>query len=184
MPQCPAITATGSQCRRYVRVDGPCYLHLPGNRFVAAPVRVFQCRAINHRGSRCGRLVRDEGGLCVFHRGYSLNVPSQRGSGDPASPPTEAALYAPISEAELQTGRAQAGLDEEIAMLRVLIKRAVDREDIERARRAMDSLTRLYRTRHDLRDDRTGLRSSLDRVLDAISAELDPDPEPGASPEN
>jgi hypothetical protein len=65
------------------------------------------------------------------------------------------------------------GIDTEIAVLRVLIRRVVTKGDADAARRGIDTLCRTLRARHDLDERSTGqLASSLERVLDDLGREL------------
>jgi hypothetical protein len=65
------------------------------------------------------------------------------------------------------------GVDSEIAMLRVLIRRLFSEGDVKEARRQIDTLCRTVRARHAL-DARSAdqLATSLERVLDTLGADL------------
>jgi hypothetical protein len=65
------------------------------------------------------------------------------------------------------------GVDAEIAVLRVLIRRVVSAGDLEAARRGIETLCRTLKARHDLDGDATDrLAISLEHVLDTLGAEL------------
>ncbi len=66
------------------------------------------------------------------------------------------------------------GVDAEIAVLRILIRRVVTDGDLEAARRGIDTLCRTLRARHALDERSTGqLATSLERVLDTLGDELE-----------
>ena len=66
------------------------------------------------------------------------------------------------------------GIDTEIAVLRVLIRRVVTKGDVDAARRGIDTLCRTLRARHELDEWSTGqLASSLERVLDDLGRDLE-----------
>jgi len=65
------------------------------------------------------------------------------------------------------------GVDAEIAVLRILIRRVATKGDIEAARRGIDTLCRTLKARHALDDRSAGqLATSLERVLDSLGSEL------------
>ena len=65
------------------------------------------------------------------------------------------------------------GVEAEIAVLRVLIRRVVDVGDVEAARRGIDTLCRTLRVRHDLDQGASDrLSASIERVLDNLGGEL------------
>jgi hypothetical protein len=78
---------------------------------------------------------------------------------------------------ELEALAAAAGLtgvDAELAIMRVLVRRVVSGGDVEAARRAVDAVARLVKIKHDLDATQTAeLTTSLDRVLDTLAQELD-----------
>ncbi len=65
------------------------------------------------------------------------------------------------------------GIDSEIAVLRILIRRVVTAGDIEAARHGIDTLCRTLKARHAL-DGRSAdqLAISLEHVLDTLGGEL------------
>jgi len=93
------------------------------------------------------------------------------------APPDDAQFYAPILTPEDQEALAAAasltGVDAEIAMLRVLIRRFLTEGDVKEARRNIDALCRTLKARHSL-DDRSAdqLATSLERVLDTLGSDL------------
>lgn len=65
------------------------------------------------------------------------------------------------------------GVDAEIAVLRVLIRRSATAGDVDGARRGIDSLGRLLKVRQELAGNRDGeFERSLGRALDTLSVEL------------
>ncbi len=64
------------------------------------------------------------------------------------------------------------GVDAEIAVLRVLIRRVLTLGDVEAARRGIETLCRTLRIRHALDEQSSGqLADTLGRVLDTIAAD-------------
>lgn len=64
------------------------------------------------------------------------------------------------------------GVDAEIAVLRVLIRRVLSAGDVDAARRGIETLCRTLRIRHALDDQSSGrLADTLGRVLDTIADE-------------
>jgi hypothetical protein len=65
------------------------------------------------------------------------------------------------------------GVDAELAVMRVLVRQVISAGDVEAARRAVDTVARLVKIKHDLDASQTAqLSTSLDRVLDALAEEL------------
>ena len=65
------------------------------------------------------------------------------------------------------------GVDAEIAVLRIFIRRFVTSGELDKARRGIESLCRTLKARHDLDDHSAGqLASSLERVLDSLGDEM------------
>ena len=65
------------------------------------------------------------------------------------------------------------GIDREIGVLRVLIRRVVNAGDVREARRYVETLCRALRARHALDQQAADqLATSLERVLDSIGGEL------------
>jgi hypothetical protein len=64
------------------------------------------------------------------------------------------------------------GVDAEIGVLRVLIRRVLTAGDVEAARRGIDTLCRTLKIRHALDDQGSGrLADTLGRVLDTLAEE-------------
>jgi hypothetical protein len=64
------------------------------------------------------------------------------------------------------------GVDAEIAVLRVLIRRVLTVGDVEAARRGIETLCRTLKVRHALDDQGSGrLADTLGRVLDTLAEE-------------
>jgi hypothetical protein len=95
----------------------------------------------------------------------------------PARPPDPAQLYAEgLNEDEL-TALAIAstleGVDAELAILRVLIRRVIVEGDVDTVRRAMLALSQLLMVKRKLSTGEVGeLQGSLNRVLDTLGEEL------------
>jgi hypothetical protein len=123
-----------------------------------------RCAATLKSGQPCQREARSPSTLCRFH----ARVAKWR---------EESTFYAEtLSEDEQRALAAAAelsGVDAEIAVLRILIRRVVNAGDIEAARRNIDTLCRTLKARHAL-DDRSAdqLATSVERVLDSLGGEL------------
>lgn len=81
---------------------------------------------------------------------------------------------APEDEAlELEMAAALRGVDDEIAVLRMLIRKVARQGDVEATRRAIDTLCRALKVQYAL-DGKSaeGLASSLARVLDELGNEM------------
>lgn len=125
-----------------------------------------RCTAILASGRPCERAARAGSSLCSRHGAAEAR----------RRPP---AFYAPPRlSADEQDALAAAGhlegVDAEIAVLRILIRRVVTDGDLEAARRGIDTLCRTLRARHALDERSTGqLATSLERVLDTLGDELE-----------
>jgi hypothetical protein len=131
------------------------YLEVPG----------LQCTATLVSGQPCKRTARSGLALCGFHL-----TRDQRRQAD--------SFYMDVltedERRQLAVAAQLDGIDTEIAVLRVLIRRVVTKGEVEKARRGIDTLCRILRTRHDLDERSTGqLASSLERVLDDLGRGLE-----------
>ena len=121
----------------------------------------MQCTAILASGQPCSREPERNSSTCRLHGRLS----------------TGSEFYSARLTQEEQRALAAAadlvGLNAEIAVLRVLIRRVAGWGDIEGARRAIDALCRTLRTRHELGEGAEGrLATTLERVLDTLDEEL------------
>ena len=119
----------------------------------------MRCTAILPSGRPCRRNAEPHSNYCHLHD-------QERGSfyGSRLSNSEQQAL---VMAAHIE------GVDGEIAMLRVLIRRVAVSGDIDAARRGIDALCRTLRARHELdAANRSPLSSTLERVLDALGEEL------------
>lgn len=125
----------------------------------------MQCVAVLVSGKPCSRAAEPDLDLCGFHRRIEQR---RRDSGfylDHLSPADRAAL-AMAAQVE--------GVDSEIAMLRVLIRKVTDIGHVEAARRNIGTLVRAVKTRHDMGEKATAnLTTSLERVLDVLGQEIE-----------
>lgn len=124
----------------------------------------MRCVATLKSGRPCPREARSPSNLCRLHT-------------RPVEPREEPGFYAQTLSPEDQQALAAAaeleGVDAEIAVLRILIRRVLTEGDVEEARRHIDTLCRTLKARHAL-DDRSAdqLATSVERVLDSLGAEL------------
>lgn len=122
------------------------------------------CNAKTSTGAPCGRAVREGEELCGLHKRLAADRES-------------VSIYGIGFDGEdthaLAVAATMDGLDSEIAVLRVLIRKVVGIGDVDAARRCMGELTRMLKARHDLTEREEGqLQGSLDRVLDTLGSEL------------
>jgi len=123
-----------------------------------------RCAATLKSGRPCPREARSPSRLCLLH----ARVIERRGRyGFYAQKLSEEEQQALAAAAELD------GVDAEIAVLRILIRRVATKGDIEAARRGIDTLCRTLKARHELDDRSAGqLATSLEHGLDSLGSEL------------
>jgi hypothetical protein len=124
-----------------------------------------QCVATLASGRACSREAQPDSHHCRFHEGVDLRRRARQFYTMRLSDEEQQAL---LVAAQLE------GVDAEIAILRVLIRRGIGAGDLEAARRGIETLCRSLRARHELDDRSTDqLASSLERVLDNLGRDLD-----------
>lgn len=122
-----------------------------------------RCIETTRAGEPCKREAQPGSDLCATHRAAKEREERASFYGAPPGEPSNALVLAGVLE----------GVDAEVAVLRVLIRRCASAGDVEGARRAIDSLGRLLKVRQELVDDRDGeFERSLGRALDALSLEM------------
>src|SRR5439155_2168552 len=113
----------------------------------------------------CSREAQAATDHCRFHEGVEIR---RNARGFYTTRLSDEEREALIVAAQLE------GVDAEIAILRVLIRRVVSAGDLEAARRGIETLCRSLKARHELDDRSTDqLATSLERVLDNLARELD-----------
>jgi hypothetical protein len=123
----------------------------------------MQCSAATVTGARCRRQAEPGATLCATHR--ATQERADRNSFYGALPGEDLRQLAAAGVLQ--------GVDAEIAVLRVLIRHAVTQGDVDSARKAIDSLGRLLRARHDLAPKEVDTtQEALNRVLDTLTDEL------------
>jgi hypothetical protein len=123
------------------------------------------CVATLSNGKACSREAQPDSERCRFHDSVELRRRARRFYTTRLSDEEQDAL---VIAAQLD------GVDAEIAILRVLIRRVVSAGDLEAARRGIETLCRSLKARHDLDDRSTDqLATSLEHVLDELGRELD-----------
>ncbi len=121
------------------------------------------CTATTQAGQPCRRDAQAGSELCATHRAASERQERSTFYGTPPGEASNALALASVLE----------GVDAEVAVLRVLIRRSAIAGDADGARRGIDSLGRLLKVRQELADDRDGeFERSLGRALDALSGEI------------
>jgi len=129
------------------------------------------CEAIvRGTGKRCGRKTYSDSRFCGYHRRH----PDKYGvaeRGQELSPFYSTGVRDGMLD--LEVAAALRGVDDEIAVLRMLIRAAVQEGDAEGTRKAIETLCRALKVQYAL-DGRSaeGLASSLARVLDEVGSEL------------
>jgi hypothetical protein len=121
-----------------------------------------RCAATLRSGHPCSSEARTPAGLCRLHDRLEQ---------------ARTGFYATNLSPEEQLALAEAasleGIDTEIALLRILIRRVVTKGDLNEARRNIDTLCRTLKARHALDERSAGqLATSLERVLDSLGADL------------
>jgi hypothetical protein len=115
-------------------------------------------------GVRCGRSALPGGRYCRYHG----STGRQEAAGEP--------LYPALLDDEapdLEAVAAVRGVDDEIALLRMLIRKVAREGDVEATRRAIDTLCRALKVQYALDGKPAdGLSASLARVLDEIGNEM------------
>ena len=111
---------------------------------------MMRCVAVLGSGARCGREAAGEDGLCRRHRSVAFRRGMRAFQLARAAAEDEEAL-APAAELS--------GLDEEIAVLRVLIRRAVGSRNVDAVRRGVESLRRALETNALLEAAEAGSRA-------------------------
>lgn len=125
----------------------------------------MRCVATLASGKACSREAQPDASLCARHAGLERRRQARSFYTTRLSP-EEHELLALASQLE--------GVDAEIAVLRVLIRRVVTAGDLEAARRGIDTLCRTLKARHELDDRSAGaLAASLERVLDSLGRDLE-----------
>ena len=123
----------------------------------------MQCSVNLASGRSCQREALLGSDQCAYHAGVARRREARAFYTTHLSPDEQDALAV---AAHLE------GIDSEIAILRVLIRRVLTEGDIESARRGIETLCRTLKARHDLDDQTTGkLASSLERVLDSLGTD-------------
>jgi hypothetical protein len=124
---------------------------------------VSQCTANTAAGARCRRSAERSSALCATHRATQERA-------------DRASFYGHLPGEDLRALAAAGvlqGVDAEIAVLRVLIRHSVTQGNVDDARKAIDSLGRLLRARHDLAPKEVDTtQEALNRVLDTLTDEL------------
>ncbi len=130
----------------------------------------MRCAAIARRtGQRCGRSALPDGEYCRYHRGSGQARP---GDGTAES---ERRFYSDALDEDALGLEVAAlrGVDDEIAVLRVLIRKVAREGDVEATRRAIETLCRALKVQYALEGrSAEGLAHSLARVLDEVGNEL------------
>ncbi|HEX2988167.1 MAG TPA: hypothetical protein VHS06_08365 [Chloroflexota bacterium] len=128
----------------------------------------MRCEAVVKRtGEQCGREASRGSRFCRYHRRYASGgtLPGDRPS-----------FYSDVMEEgalELEVASALHGVEDEIAVLRMLIRRVAREGDLEATRKGIETLCRALKVQYAL-DGRSadGLAGSLAKVLDEVGNEL------------
>lgn len=124
----------------------------------------MRCSATLASGKPCSREAQASSNVCSRHARVPQNGASR-------------AFYTTRLSSEDRQALAEAshleGVEAEIAILRVLIRRVVDAGDLDAARKNIDTLCRTLKLRHQLDESSSSrLSASIERVLDSLGSEL------------
>jgi hypothetical protein len=125
----------------------------------------MRCSAILITGSQCTREARDDSPWCALHRAVELRREDRAFYLD--------RLSIEDHEALAEAARVE-GLDGEIAILRLLARRAASQGRIDSFRRGLETLCRALEAKHDLERKAPGrLSTALEAALDRLAREED-----------
>jgi len=132
----------------------------------------MRCAAIVKRtGKPCARGALSGSRFCGYHRQGRFRVAGER-SVEQERP----SFYSDVLEEgalELEVAAALHGVVDEIAVLRMLIRRVAREGDLEATRRGIETLCRALKVQYALEGrSADGLAGSLARVLDEVGNEL------------
>ncbi|HLI26029.1 MAG TPA: hypothetical protein VKZ60_03105 [Chloroflexota bacterium] len=130
----------------------------------------MRCEALTRKGVPCARPALRGERVCANHAGRCGARPGNRNA-------LRHGLYSrqlsAVERVELFAARAMAGLDEEIALTRLLILRALRERDPGAYARLAETLCRQLRTQRQLSGaGADSLAAALGKVLDEVAAEL------------
>lgn len=124
----------------------------------------LRCAATLASGKPCSREAQASADLCSRHARVQQDRAARTFYTTRLFPEEQQAL---VAASQLE------GVEAEIAVLRVLIRRVVDVGDLESARRGIDTLCRTLKVRHDLDQGASDrLSASIEGVLDSLGGEL------------
>ena len=122
------------------------------------------CTATTAAGHPCKRPAQGGATLCATHAAAQARADRTSYYGD-SFPATARAALAIASTLE--------GIDQEIAVMRALIRQVLTLGDVREARQSIEALGRLLKLRHDITDHTAeNMDDALNRVLDTLSEEL------------
>lgn len=140
----------------------------------------MRCAAIaKSTGRPCGCSASAGSRYCRYHGGGGTT--GRRGDGETGGRgqrvrESERSFYADVLEEgalELEVAAALRGVEDEIAVLRMLIRRVARKGDVEATRKGIETLCRALKVQYALEGrSAEGLAGSLARVLDELGNEL------------
>jgi hypothetical protein len=132
----------------------------------------MRCKATTHEGTSCKNMAMAKRRLCASHAGHCGARPGNRNA-------LRHGLYSghltPEEKLDLVAARAVEGVDEEIAVTRLMILRALRQRDppAEAYARLVEALCRQLRLQRQLDGTNTdGLAGAIGTVIDAMGTEL------------
>jgi hypothetical protein len=129
----------------------------------------MDCAALTKSGARCKRPSAEGLDRCAWHLRAQREAEQSQG-GDSFY---QLAADDPEATGALAAAALMDGLDAEIAVLRVMVRWCVHHGRVDEARKCIGELARLLQAQHKLSDDQQqNVAGALDRVLDAVGAEL------------
>ena len=124
----------------------------------------MNCQASTRSGRQCRRSAAAGASVCTRHS-RAAEVQAERSFYGRRLDPDQIRALGDAASLE--------GVDAELAIMRVLVRSIISEGDVDAARRAVDTVARLVKIKHDLNATRgEQLSTSLDRVLDTLAQEL------------
>lgn len=138
---------------------------------------VRRCKARTKRGTRCRRPAQAGGDFCSLpqHGGSGRSPGAPRGNINARSHGFYSEAYTEADLEDIATIAASPDLQDEIALLRVFIRRAVldGGADLAALSRACGRLTQMVKAQHHLSGDAAdGFQQALTEVIEGLTEEL------------
>jgi len=132
-----------------------------------------QCQGITRRGEQCKRWAKAGSDFCGLHDGSGAAVGAPPGNANARKHGFYGRLYTERELEDLAVAAAAGDLSDEIALLRVRIRRAVEEGvDLDIISRALGRLTQMLKAQHILSGDALDeFSQAMREVLDGLEIE-------------